>query len=508
MNASYTSSDISTMDIQAGFVCPEFRNYVKNGILPGKRLDFEGHCRIARMSSIDDFLTTSLDPSDRSKDIYAICVGYDGYGNFCRNKKYVGSEFAKRIKPEILVQDAVSLTENEELIFFFKNPCFLFAHNEEIVKPGAPTEYKKIHNPEIDAHVITANINSGEVVLNNQIPQKNRVHHGTGVFSWSIPEKAFDITFPSSDRKLILRFEIPKLTENARHIDLILGSFSYVHESGRIVWGTVLLKKEEKETLDPFCFEFKNPERQNLPEPIQQYFFDRYKNWHKLPDTSIFDLDSLKVWLSKKHEQDYTRRKVTEIDYVIMYPMTSFEDKKEAEMESMIKNQLDLILKDFKKNNAPLKNHYNLIDEPGTTPEQRIIKIHDDLTRKYEKERIVLFPVQKVDFRSEGLEKLNKDLLDYINRSISVVFIIPGFDANNKKLKYTSISSIYTIIGYCVALKKKTFVFYQNEKHLPFILKRSVKNMELYVWKYQDLGEIPFHFYHSYHKEKMMKPIV
>jgi len=96
----------------------------------------------------------------------------------------------------------------------------------------------------------------------------------------------------------------------------------------------------------------------------------------------------------------------------------------------------------------------------------------------YNTERIELHDVEA------KVGKGNAQLLKKISRISDLVFVIPN-------LKLNPISSIFTAIGYGVALKKKCFIFFQEGVERPKMISENKSDTKIFIYKYERESDIP-----------------
>ncbi len=111
------------------------------------------------------------------------------------------------------------------------------------------------------------------------------------------------------------------------------------------------------------------------------------------------------------------------------------------------------------------------------------------INRKLKNKQIVIYPKRSKlysrDERNIETKYINKELFEYINKSLNVVFIYP-------KAEYKNPSSIFPLIGYSISLKKRTFILCPDKNMLPIILREKASFLELYVYEYDHIEQIPF----------------
>lgn len=442
-------------------------------------------------------------------DLCSLCLGKDGFN------KYV--EIKGKEKP-IPKQLTTSPLEEPQLKELFQQKCFLFAYNEDIAQPEQSTTYKDINFPSIDILFISYNAESDAILIENV---ENRVNHGKGIIRWKgEKKKAIEISFPHSPRGLNLSFHTSELAEDlpVGAINLLLGHFSYVdHQKGNLITGNLVLKQPEENedlrTMKPTVFEYSldtfAPKQEDetspkVPKEILMYLFDRYRNWHKIKG-GIQNFEEFKTWVKGKREKEYLRKNITEYQYFVTCPISSFTDtKKQEEISEALENTFT----NFKENHkitkevrSKIKSDKELKAKFKTWEEKKKYLIKEIAANLQKDEnKFKLFPLENLDVDDGDTKGLNEKLFDGITKSVSVVIIIPDEEYKKK-------SSIYTIAGYALALRKKTFILHQNADDLPIVINSPAQSMGLNVWKYEDLREIPFLFYYKdRHNQRFKKP--
>ncbi|MFK7832106.1 MAG: hypothetical protein AB8B52_02405 [Winogradskyella sp.] len=467
-------------------------NYINKNEGSGKNIkskriddpDLSDICQISRAEYLKNHLNKGNINRKRFQDLYALALGYNGYRDFVKQKKLLGQPIRKEHQVKFN-----SPLDNELIKSLFVNDCYLYTYSEAIGKPDQDTNYKDINFPTIDALVVQLNS------LNNTFEIKNiqeEDNHSEGIISWAGKTDgiAFDINFPQKDRSLHLRFHIPSLHQNHKDVYILLGTFSFVHFTGLIVRGTVVLEKQnEKQQIEPYKYKFSfNNQSDNEPPPeIQKLLFDRYLNWSKMKG-NIYNHQTLKNWIKKREKNEYIRTKKRDFKYLITYPVTSLE----TTLQNKIGKSFERVIDDFKQNNSEpssdtlkrllRKNNYH---DHGSL--KNLIKTIDE-NLKNDKHLIELFPLSKDNISSENKIDLNKAIFDSINRAVTVVIVIPNGE-------YLKKSSVYTIAGYSIALRKKTFILHQDQEDLPLVIQENIKSMGLYVYQYETIEELPFLFY-------------
>jgi len=80
--------------------------------------------------------------------------------------------------------------------------------------------------------------------------------------------------------------------------------------------------------------------------------------------------------------------------------------------------------------------------------------------------------------------KYNQNFLLKIAQSLNIVIVIP-------KYKCERTSSIFLVIGYCIALKRRTFVFFEDGVERPKMLEDHEDGVNLFVDNYSKIEDIP-----------------
>lgn len=477
--------------IESSFVCDNFRVFILD-----ENQSFDKCEKWVMALTFNPFVKflygLQKGPNSHIMDICAICLGKNGYNEYVRAVRKNNKEEENR-STELM--DSSPLEEREIKDLFHKR-SYIYTYSEDIGQPDMSTSYKDLNFPKIDAIVIYYDIDNEFFVIENI---KGRTKHGNGKIKWlGINKKAIEIFFPNSPRGLKLVFHIPELYQQQRfgRMNLLLGYFSYVDDvKGNIVTGSVVLNQQKDlnstdEQIKPFPYKFSlssDDNEKSVPEVILKYLFDRYKNWHKIKG-GIKNYSRFKVWLNAKESKDYLKRKLTQYQYLVIYPVNSLKEEIKREEISI---KLEGTFLNFKENYLITKKVESLIkadSEYKNNTEGLVQKISDNLNKDFN--RFNLFPLNKEDIYGKNNINFNEDIFDQINKSVSVVIIIP-----NEGYKKTS--SIYTIAGYALALHKKTFILHQNVKDLPLVIVQDAYKMGLYVWEYENLSEIPFHFYYK-----------
>lgn len=429
---------------------------------------------IQKEDQVFDFIYRGTIPQKQNRDFYALCCGFYGFIDYQEkfNKGLVTSVLNKveRVKKQ---EKDNPFIENA-LKQFFDQDCYVYAYDEDLTKLREENR-KKYHYPNIDALVLTYD---GKYFTLKNIEDKE--NHYFGEFTWcgqsydeSTNNNAFDIVFKESPTKLILRIHYPnKNYKHGNSLDLMLGAFLVTRKKGNLSMGNVvLLKDKAKKDKKPFKYRFKDigfKQQQEINETIKWYLFDKYRNWINVPyDKST--IKDLEVWLKKKKRKNYTDKRVTQYDYLITCPSTSYKEKDER--NRITQNILDLLEKSEEK----LKGDKFLKDSYREA-------FSKDIEKKMKEKKILLYPDPETP--REKADYINYKFFENLNQSMNVIIVIPKRD-------YKKISSIYTVIGYCIALGKNTFVFYQKGIKMPNLLTHTEEEVNLYVRKYEQLNHIP-----------------
>jgi hypothetical protein len=438
-------------------------------------------CLISKIEYVLSFIH-QLQTRKLNKDMsdkYAICCGFESYVDF--QNKYDSGEVvipktlkkeSKQKQLEVMKEDEFHPMKNDYLKMFFERDCYVYAYDEDLAEGGEETDTRTYHYPNIDALVLS--FDGAYFTLKNI---NGKSDHKIGQAKWCGGFKnkkkenvAFEIVFKESPNDLTLRIHFPyKKLKKESVFDLMLGAFT-MSEKGNIAIGKILIYKEKTKGKKSFKYEFKQNKHKYKVKPIiQEYLFDRYKNWIKVPSKKA-KLSDLYEWLTKKNGKNYTHRKITLYDYLITCPNTSFEvsgsdrNKLVGEIQKIIKDPISSLTNDefLEKNHAD--------------------KLVEYIEEKKKNNKIYLYPKSTTSRKNTG--KINRDFFRKLNSAINVIVVIP-------KATYERTSSIYTVIGYCIALKKKTFVFYENEVEMPNLLSRSEPSVNLFVKEYKKVSDIP-----------------
>ncbi|WP_420572763.1 hypothetical protein [Kordia sp.] len=434
----------------------------------------------SKTRDITNFVFFDVEPKLGKIDSFALLLGYDGFEEFSKKLDEENKELALSCTSNITSLSSMNPMENAALSSFFENPCYLYVYDEDLAKVNKETDPLKYHFPNIDALVLEYDKEQHEFTLRNTSNAKHRKKedHFHGKIHWCKESQnakddcnAFDIIFEKSRTKLILRFHLPyeRMTDDIE-FDLILGAFLISMKKGNVAIGTIVLHRNiEGKPLTPYKFDFSKEQSsdETPPEAIQKYLFDRYKNWIKIPYDQ-WNLDDFSLWLEKKHGKNYTATRIITYDYLITHPNSAL-DRNDW-------NKLNRLIKLFFEN--PTKAIEN---STGLTENQKKY-LGEFIALKYQNNRFVQYPNSEKERKHH--ERINRDFIRELIQSLNVIIIIP-------KGNYERISSIYTIIGYSIALKKRTLVFFEKGVERPNILKEPEKKVNLYVYDYENLFEIP-----------------
>jgi hypothetical protein len=435
---------------------------------------------------IEDFIIKVKNPQKGRIDYFALCLGYDGF-----------SEFKKGIadlegSPEDEKSNVINPMDYEPIKDFFENPNYLYVYDEDLVEEEKETTLKLFHYPNIDALVLSYDSHKEEFTLKNIYTNKEKTKkkkdHKKGEISWCKEKNegqndmnSFDIVFKESRTKLILRISFPyEDYEDGKEFNLLLGAFLIARKRGSVAVGTVVIERNLKnETLEPYRYEYKNGSSFNeissknslIPprDEIQNYLYDRYKNWIKIPYKKQ-NFKEFEAWVRKKNKKNYAEHGIKMFDYLICHPNSSLTSKAKADLQKKV---------------------LDLIDKPRKTIESSKLLTEKDkdilgkyICEKRNSNKIKIYP--PTDRDRAHYEQINKDFFLELKKTVNVLIIIPKEGYKDEK-----ISSIYTVIGYCLALKKRTFVFFESKSERPNILQKGEKNVNLHVYDYEYVSKIP-----------------
>lgn len=457
--------------------------------------------KLITISGVDEvtvFLFGERKPKSKKQDIFSLVLGYNGFLEF---KRAVDKKISNGVKEVISKKEEIyNPIHHDAIKEFFSKPCYVYVYDEDLTVVNKKTSYKEYHYPNIDALVLR--YNNGFFALENTEDENGdkRDDHKKGVMTWCAEVKngmpdynAFDIQFGESRTKLILRIHFPyKKYKEKKTFDLLLGAFLFADIKGNLATGSVVVSKVvTQENVSPYKYRFKagNKQERRPPPDVQRFLFDRYRNWHKIP-YDIMNLNSFNRWLQDTYREGYNRTNITLYDYLITYPSNGIEKSEDV---LKIKGE---ILNLLKKPEVVYESKRDDIEEKNKNLLVKYIK--EKFSAREEGKKIIVYPnpnVKRVHFDS-----INREFLELLSQTVNSIFIIP--DDNFKQT-----SSIFTVIGYCIALKKRTFVFFQEgEKNTrPNILEKSEEKINLYVYSYKEVSEIPVILTKNFFKEQWNK---
>lgn len=422
----------------------------------------------------------------KTRDTYSMLIFNCGFKELLEREDIDADNV---LKPVSSPMDEVVVSD------FFKNGVRLFVYSEDMETVGKETRFLDLYYPKIDS-LILKSVGGDKLALIN-LP--SRIEHGLGKIEWisNGSKNSFQIVFPSSPRRLNLRFCLPNKQYLNNDMQILIGLFLITNEdTGKVQAGSVVLQRSQNNlNLEPYQYNPLARNNKDIDEALVIYLYDRYKNWIKSPGQKIYDFESLNDWFNDKEEKYYTRRRPIKNKFLVTFPITSLKDEDKSEE---IEKTLKLCFRDFAGYNhlSDRIKRKVVVDKEIKSEDELIVKID-----KYLKERfaqIYFSPSEMQEIEYMEHRKINTELFHQINQSLNVVFVVPG----QKVLDYKNISSIYTIIGYCLALRRNTFILCESRNTLPLILKKSINEMKLNVWTYTNLKEIPFLFYYKMEKAK------
>jgi hypothetical protein len=417
---------------------------------------------------------------DITLDAYAIIAGYNGYKDF--ETKCITKEnddvinFNEEEKIESII-NAFKINDKKTIALkeFFKNSCFLYVYDQNSAEDK---KGKKNITTNMDALVLEYLEVKDSFYLHNIGGRK--VDYADGKLEWGDREKkTFNINFKKHRRNLYMRFNFSDFGDN--NLEIILGKFIFSLGSQRqVISGSVILSKEpEKQNKQPYNYDFKYHRNNEVtpPREVQAYLVDKYFNFQKTPP-KIFKKQQLKNWLEHKFGKNITKQNIITYDYLITYPISSYDDNERNNFFSKIEK---ILLKGLEpKENETFKQSIE------------IKKINFYLKSNYKKNRkkteIIIYPKERdVGFDPEGKgdnEKFNHEFVRYIKQSSNIIIVVP-------KSEYKRPSSVFPFAGLCMALHKKVFIFYQDLELIPVVFHKDCRSLGVHTIKYQLLDEIP-----------------
>ncbi len=414
---------------------------------------------------------------DTTKDYFSLLAGYRGYNHFKQEiDNVIGTFSSEEINHRTNSEVHDSPLKEKALLDFFKNSCYLYAYDEDLCGVNKETDAYRYYFPSIDRLVLS--LEKDQFRLENiKTDQSKKEDHTKGVVTWCKKPtgnknhaNAIDITFLESRTKLILRIHIPSRKEkNTKKFNLLLGAFLIAHEHGDVAMGSVVIKKipEGEKDIKTDKFDFGLPENDiEIDNSIKGYLFDRYKNWLKVPSNQ-FNIDLFDKWLDQKKGKNYTKQQITSYDFLITHPRSVIPEEKRSEFVGII----DRFIED---KDGYIDNFSGLLEK-----QKELLKKYID--KKQKNNRFFRFPDPHKKIPKHP--KYNRNFLLKIAQSLNIVIVIPKYD-------YKGISSIFMVIGYCIALKRRTFVFFQDGVERPKMLKDHEDGVNLFVDNYSKIEDI------------------
>jgi len=461
-----------------GFCNEEYRKILKNkpALVATNKLS------VSDNEFIIDFLVRKKGGNKISLDYYSLCVGSYGYLAF--QEKCI--EEARKNELKVIGNDEFHPMKKTAIQEFFKYPCHTYCYDEDLTKETEGTDPKFFHYPNIDALVLEhtdnvftlKNVPTDKNAKDGDKEKKKKEDHELGIISWckssfesTDDNNSFDIVFKKSRTKLILRIHFPYENYNdGEDFDFMLGAFLFASKKGSIAVGTVLIERnKENKEIFPYKYEFKKGKEGNTPEPreeIQNYLYDRYRNWIKIK-YNYKSFAQLKKWQKEKDKDDYTKNTIKIFDYLISYPHRSIGKEEEERLEKTI----ELFF-----NNPQIALRKSTLESEDKEILAKYIK------EKWEKGKFRIYPPSR-KVRKDNVN-FNKNFFRELKKTVNAIFIIPN-------ATYLQTSSVFTVIGYCIALKKRTFVFFEEGMVRPNILKNREPNVNLYIHPYKNIMDIP-----------------
>jgi len=421
-------------------------------------------------------------------DKYALCCGFDSYQDF-KNKYDTGlvnvldtesdiSEISEHLfrKPSLNAIPDIATDKAPKAVKirdFFNSDCYLYVFDQN----SADDRKKEDYHSNIDALVLENKNNDLKSFFLHNLGGKKE-HYENGVLDWGDKErKTFNINFNEHRRNLYMRFNCINIGDGIPEI--MIGKYIFSLNSDRqVISGSIILSKEKEikfKTAYNYDFKYQANRTHTPPEEIQEYLRDKFYNFQKAPK-NIFKNSDLKEWLENKFGKSFIKQNIIEYDYLITYPISSFDKDKREELFISIEN---ILLKGIKKESKSKKELIN--------------KLNKYFEGKYQKDRnksrILIYPKNRdagYDPNVGDNEKFNLEFIKYIKQSSNIIIIVP-------QSEYSRPSSVYTFAGFCMALRKKVFIFYENENLLPVVFQKECKSIGVYTIKYADLNDIPLY---------------
>jgi len=480
------------------FLSYKFKNYINwsaNGIPDHEKKyaksTFETDREILNkqisITKMEGFYGVVLDVQNRIdpplRDFCAICIGYNGFKDFLKRKneeKEKGTLISeidikqKQADDQLLVSPYKDNDKKAEVLRdFFKKSCYLYVYDQ-----NASDDRKINVERGIDAVVIYKNDDSDTFTINNLGYRKEK--YDQGILEWGDEErKTFNINFKKHKRNLYLRFHFADF--GGKTPEIILGKYIFSMGTLRqVVSGTAILSRElDKPQKEPFNYNFTFKEKNSPPLPIQAFLEEKNFNFQKLP-SRIHDHSTLNEWLEKKYGKNVVKEEVIKYEYLITYPISSFNEEEREELYINITN----ILQNGVNTNTDSDQKKILI--------QRINEFsRENFSFERKKSKIIIYPKHReagYDPNVGDNELFNHEFLTYLRRSRYLIVIYP-----EPKDGYKRPSSVFTFAGFCVPLSKKVFIFYKSLDSLPVIFQKQCRSMGIYPIKYESLEQIPLY---------------
>lgn len=486
--------------MDACFLSYKFKNYINwstNGIPEDEKKHAKSTSETEEeilnkqisITKMEGFYGVVLDVQNRIdpplRDFCAICIGYNGFRDFFKRKneeKENGTLISEidtkqtHADTQLLVHPYEDDDRKAEVLRdFFKEPCYLYVYDQ-----NASDDRKINVERGIDAVVIYKNKDSDTFSINNLGYRKEK--YDQGILEWGDEErKTFNINFKKHKRNLYLRFHFADF--GGKTPEIILGKYIFSMGTLRqVVSGTAMLSRElDKPNKEPFNYDFTFTEKENSPPfSIQAFLAEKIFNFQKLP-ARIYDHSSLDEWLEKKYGENIVEEEVIKYEYLITYPISSFNEEEREELYEDITNILQngISIDDTESDQTKkLKRGINDFCKEGYSLERK-------------KSKIIIYPKHReagYDPNVADNESFNNEFLTYLRRSRYLIVIYP-----EPKDGYKRPSSVFTFTGFCVPLGKKVFIFYKSLDSLPVIFQKPCRSMGIYPIKYENLDQIPLY---------------
>ena len=454
-------------------------------LLDSENLDITDQQKRIFMSGtgqIFEYAYTKKNPDLIKRDSLSILLGYEGFLDFI-DKYHLEKDIRISSENQHMISDEQHPLNIDVLNDFFSNKCWLYTYNEKLGNEQR-TKYRDTFFPSINAYILT-NIGNNTFNLSTR-----NIDHGNAILKYTNEEKqnSIELYFPYSKYNLSFRFPVPNKTEDyISKPDVLIGQFIYTKiKNGVSVTGSAVLKNIEVIDKELKSFSFVGsirPKDVDVNRHIIDFLFNRYHNFHKTPRK--FTFSKLQDWIVDKRDINYTKRLPVIYDYLVTFPITS--PKGGSIFLKDHKKTFEDIIYNFKDNGIATENVRKRYFGRSKQPVKDIPQIIKSINLNLLKNKIHIFPEEFDRYKSYGREELNKTLLQFISKSISIIIILPD-------VEYSVVSSVYIIMGYAIALRRKLFIFHQGNR-LPYLLDENIRNMAIRIIKYEKIEEIPFHLY-------------